>query len=54
MSQESTTPDLVELTRGAFEAGTRHDLDAALSFYVSRTGFHGHRVWWVRQLLIGS
>src|SRR5438876_11673848 len=33
MSQESTTPDLVELTRSAFEASTRHDLGAALSFY---------------------
>jgi ketosteroid isomerase-like protein len=31
MSQESTTPDLVELTRGRFEAGGRGDLDAVLS-----------------------
>jgi ketosteroid isomerase-like protein len=33
MSEESTTPDLVELTRRQFEAGSRRDLDAALSFY---------------------
>jgi ketosteroid isomerase-like protein len=33
MSAESTTPDLVELTRRVFDAGSRHDLDAALSFY---------------------
>jgi ketosteroid isomerase-like protein len=33
MSEESTTPDLVELTRLSFEAGSRRDLDAALSFY---------------------
>jgi ketosteroid isomerase-like protein len=33
MPDESTTPDLVELTRRLFEAGSRHDLSAALSFY---------------------
>ncbi len=33
MSEESTTPDLVELTRRAFEAGGRRDFDAVLSFY---------------------
>jgi hypothetical protein len=33
MPDESTTPDLVELTRRLFEAGSRHDLKAALSFY---------------------
>jgi ketosteroid isomerase-like protein len=33
MPRESTTPDLVELTCRVFEAGSRHDLDAALSFY---------------------
>lgn len=33
MSQESTTPDVVELTRRQFEAGSRRDLDAVLSFY---------------------
>ncbi len=33
MSEESTTPDLVELTRRVFEASSRHDVDAARSFY---------------------
>jgi ketosteroid isomerase-like protein len=33
MPEESTTPDLVELTRRTFEAGSRHDVEAALSFY---------------------
>jgi ketosteroid isomerase-like protein len=32
MSQESTTPDLVELTRQAIDAMTRGDLDAAISY----------------------
>jgi ketosteroid isomerase-like protein len=35
MSEESTTPDLVELTRDAFEAVNRRDLDATMSFYAS-------------------
>jgi ketosteroid isomerase-like protein len=33
MPEESTTPDLVELTRRTFAAGSRHDLAAVLSFY---------------------
>ena len=33
MAEESTTPDLVELTRRSFEAGNRGDVDAAMSFY---------------------
>jgi ketosteroid isomerase-like protein len=33
MSQESTTPDLVELTRRLVEAVNRLDFDAAISFY---------------------
>jgi ketosteroid isomerase-like protein len=33
MSEESTTPDPVELTRRTFEAGSRHDVEAALGFY---------------------
>jgi ketosteroid isomerase-like protein len=33
MPEESASPDVVELTRRVFEAGSRHDLDAALSFY---------------------
>ena len=34
MSQESTTRDLVELTRQAFDAGSRHDIDAIMGFHV--------------------
>jgi ketosteroid isomerase-like protein len=33
MFEESTTPDLVELTRRAIEAAGRRDFDAAMSFY---------------------
>jgi hypothetical protein len=33
MSEESTTPDLVELTAQAFEAGSRHDLDVVMAVY---------------------
>jgi ketosteroid isomerase-like protein len=33
MSDESTTPDLVELTRRQLEAANRHDLDAVLRSY---------------------
>jgi ketosteroid isomerase-like protein len=33
MSEESPTPDLVELTRRRFEAANHRDLDAAQSFY---------------------
>jgi ketosteroid isomerase-like protein len=33
MSEASTTPDLVELTRRMFEATNRRDLDATQSFY---------------------
>ena len=33
MTEESTTPDLVELARHAFEAGNSGDLDLTLSFY---------------------
>jgi ketosteroid isomerase-like protein len=32
MPEESTTPDLVELTRQVCEAANRHNLDAAMSF----------------------
>ena len=32
-SEESTTPDLLELMRDAFEAVNRRDLDAMMSFY---------------------
>ena len=33
MSEESTTPDLVELVRETVEAGDRSDVDALLAFY---------------------
>jgi ketosteroid isomerase-like protein len=33
MSEESTTPDLVELTRRVMEASNRHDLDTVMQFY---------------------
>ena len=32
MSEESTTPDLVELVRGNIEAANRRDLDGLISF----------------------
>ena len=32
-AEESTTPDLVELMRGNMEAGSRGDLDTAMTFY---------------------
>jgi ketosteroid isomerase-like protein len=35
MSQESTTPDLVEVVTGLFEAADRGDWDAVLSAYAS-------------------
>jgi ketosteroid isomerase-like protein len=33
MSEESTTPDLVELTRLAFKAANQRDIDAVMSFF---------------------
>jgi ketosteroid isomerase-like protein len=33
MTEESTTPDLMELGEQAFEAGSRHDLDGVMRFY---------------------
>jgi ketosteroid isomerase-like protein len=33
MSEETTTPDLVELTRQVVDAGNRRDLDAVMSLY---------------------
>jgi ketosteroid isomerase-like protein len=35
MSEESTTPDLVELTRRQFEAANRRDMDAVMSRFRS-------------------
>src|SRR5271167_3199348 len=33
MPEESTTPDLVELTRGIIEAANQRDFDAVMSFF---------------------
>ncbi len=33
MAEESTTPDLVELTRSLFEAASRRDSDAVMGFF---------------------
>jgi ketosteroid isomerase-like protein len=33
MAQESATPDLVESAQQAFEAASRHDLDAVMGFH---------------------
>ena len=41
MPEEATTPDLLELTRLAFEAANRRDLDAVISFYASDAVFEG-------------
>ena len=50
MSQESTTPDLVELTRRLHKAANRRDFDAVVSFFAPdavyesvgmRTSFEG-------------
>src|SRR5271170_7966615 len=41
MSEESTTPDLVGLTRLAFEAANQRDIDAAMSFFASDAVFAG-------------
>ena len=41
MSEESTTPDLVELVRRQFEAGNRRDLDAVMSSFAPDAVFEG-------------
>ena len=41
MSQESTTPDLVELLSRAFEAANRRDLDAVASSFAEDATFEG-------------
>jgi ketosteroid isomerase-like protein len=48
MSEESTTPDLVELTRRAYEAGSRHDIDAVMVFYAPNA------VWDLSNVGIGT
>ena len=41
MSEESTTPDLVERTRLAFEAANRRDIDAVMSFFAPDAVYQG-------------
>ena len=41
MSEESTTPDLVELVRRLDEAANRRDFDAAVSFYAPAAVWEG-------------
>ena len=36
MSEESTTPDLVELAKRVVEAASRHDLDGVMSFFAPK------------------
>jgi ketosteroid isomerase-like protein len=48
MSEESTSPDQAGLTRRAFEAADRHDLDAAMS------SFAPDAVWDLSDLGIGT
>ena len=44
MSEESTTPDLVELVRRQAEAANRRDLDAVMSSFAPDAVFHGRVV----------
>jgi uncharacterized protein (TIGR02246 family) len=44
MSEESTTPDLVELMGRAFEAANRRDLDAVASSFAEDATFDGRGV----------
>ncbi len=44
MADESTTPDLAELTRLAFEAVNQRDIDAVMSFFARDAVFAG-REW---------
>jgi ketosteroid isomerase-like protein len=46
--EESTTPDLVELTRRSVEAMNRRDLDAAMSYFAADA------VWDASQIGIGT
>jgi len=41
MDEESMTPDPVELTRQAFEAAGRNDVDAVVGFYAVDAVLHG-------------
>jgi uncharacterized protein (TIGR02246 family) len=44
MSEESTTPDLVELVGTAFDAANRRDLDAVASSFAEDAAFDGRGV----------
>ncbi len=44
MSEESTTPDLVELTRLTVQALNRHDFDAASSIFASDAVYLGAEI----------
>jgi len=44
MTEERTTPDLVELVSSAFEAANRRDLDAVVGFFASDAIFEGRGV----------
>jgi ketosteroid isomerase-like protein len=44
MAEESTTPDPVELARRAYEATSRHDIDALMRFYAPNTVWDGSNV----------
>ena len=48
MSEESTTPDLVELMGRAFQAANRRDLDAAASSFAEDASFDGRAFRWGR------
>jgi hypothetical protein len=43
MPEESTTPDLVEMTRSHVEAANRHDLDAFMSAFASDAVYDASR-----------
>jgi ketosteroid isomerase-like protein len=48
MPEESTTPDVMELVRQAFDAGSRHDVDAIMGFHASDA------VWDLSDLGLGT
>jgi hypothetical protein len=48
MSEESTAPDLVELTRQSIDAMNRRDVDAAMSYFAADA------VWDASQIGIGT
>jgi ketosteroid isomerase-like protein len=44
MSEEATTPDLVELSRRALDAANRRDFDAVASFYAPDAVYRGPEI----------